>query len=169
MRYLYKKTLEKGEVNRFENEFIRSCYVKILKPTPFHLTIKAEKVTLSLLMSRLYFWFISVGRYRIFYLLDGDNLVHSSYVVPKCYKFPFLERGDYEIGPCLTSENYRKRGVYSYMLQLITTNPEFDNPEFYMIVSGDNYPSIRGIEKAGFQRCGTVKKTKIFKKFRLER
>lgn len=169
MRYLYKKTFERNVQNPFENEFIRSCRVEVLKPSFLHLTIGTETVNFSLLLSRLYFWFISSGKYRIFYLMDGDNLVHSSYVVPKCYKFPFLEKGDYEIGPCITSGDYRRRGVYSYMLQLIATNPDFENADFYMIVRSDNIPSIKGIEKAGFQRCGTVKKTRVLRKFRLER
>jgi len=102
-------------------------------------------------------------------LIDGENIVHYSYLVPKCYKFPFLGREDYEIGPCVTNDSYRRKGSYAYMLEHITKDIKFEKSCFYMIVSDDNLPSIKGIEKAGFLRCGNLIKTKFLKIYRKEK
>ena len=101
-------------------------------------------------------------------MLHGDEVVHTSCVVPKCGKFSFLKKGDYEIGPCVTSEKFRGRGVYQYVLRHITSQQMFQGANFYMIVREDNFPSVRGIEKSGFLRCGTVTKTRWLKNYKKE-
>lgn len=170
LRYLYCKEYHFTASPAFENDFLRICAVKVFKPTLFSLRFAGrERISLSVLLSRLYFWLITFGKYRIYYLLDGDRIVHFSYVVPRCVKFPFLGKNEYVIGPSVTSERYRRKGSYVYMLDAITSLAEYKNATFYMIVSADNLPSVKGIEKAGFIRCGRVSKTRISKIFRLEK
>ena len=53
------------------------------------------------------------------------------------------------------------------MLHYITSIVGTQKTFFYMIVDENNIPSIKGIEKAGFQRCGSVYVTGIMKKYRL--
>ena len=168
MRYLYRKHYTDISNSDFRNEFLDSCSILVLKPHPFNIRLKYETLNMKQCLSRLYFWLITFGRYRIYFLCHGSDIVHSSFVVPKCYKFPFLRSVDYEIGPCVTSSDYRRRGSYTYVLDYITSCYEFKDAEFYMIVNNTNKPSIKGIEKAGFEKCGTVRKTKFFNKYKLE-
>lgn len=43
----------------------------------------------------LYWSFITNGKAKIYIILDNNNeIIHSSYVIPHCYKFPFLRGGD---------------------------------------------------------------------------
>lgn len=137
----------------------------VSKPDPLHLTRKEEHIGFSAKLVRLYFWVITFGKYRIYYLLDNDRVVHTSYLVPKCSKFPFMGKNDLEIGPCFTEEQYRRKGGYAYMLERITTSAEYENAHFYMIVRDTNLPSVKGIEKSGFERCGTIVRTKLLKRY----
>lgn len=106
-------------------------------------------------LSRIYFWLLSRGKLKIYYILSEDGQVaHTSFVVPRCGKFPFLGQKDYEIGPCQTAEEYRGKGLYGMALHRITSEKGNEQADFYMLVSEDNAASIRGIEKAGFSRDG---------------
>ena len=58
-----------------------------------------------------------LGKSYIYYSKDNTGkVVHTSYVIPKCIKFPFLSDNDYEIGPCMTIPEYRRKGIYPEVL-----------------------------------------------------
>jgi len=79
-----------------------------------------------------------------------------------------MGKWDYEIGPCFTYPKFRGKGVYPQMLKYISSNVGAENSIFYMIVDETNLPSIKGIEKAGFQKCGTIKVSRFLKRYQLE-
>lgn len=100
---------------------------------------------------------ITFGRYKKIVVLNSDNkVVHTSRVIGKCVKFPFLSRTSAEIGPCATNKEFRGQGIYPNVLKHILSNGGWD--DYYMLVHNSNTASIRGIEKAGFQRVGAVEK-----------
>lgn len=168
MYYLYTKK----HTDVFENissDFLNSCHIKVITPSPFKYKLPNERHSFKLYLSRLYFWIITGGKYEIYYLCNDSDVVHSSYLIPKCSKFPFMQKGDYEIGPCVTSENYRRHGSYHFVLNHITSQEKYKRSSFYMIVNKTNEPSIKGIEKSGFIRCGSVRKTKFLKKYVVEK
>lgn len=79
--------------------------------------IKSFKITLI----RLLFMIITFGKSYIYYCIDDSGkVIHTSYVIPKCIKFPFLSDNDYEIGPCMTISEYRGKGIYPQVLSYIT-------------------------------------------------
>jgi hypothetical protein len=55
------------------------------------------------------------------------------------------------IGDCFTKQDFRGKSIYPYMLQIAANDilKKFD--KVFVLVSSDNIPSIRGIEKAGFK------------------
>lgn len=163
MHLLYRTTDIRKEVAGEQSAFLSECQAASFKPHPFRLRISGECVSGKALLGRLYFWLITAGTCQIWYLRHDNEVIHTSYVIPRCVKFPFLGEGDYEIGPCVTNENYRSRGVYRYMLRLITASDP--DAVFYMIVRDSNVPSIKGIEAAGFQLCGKVKRTRFLKNY----
>ena len=66
------------------------------------------------------FSFLTDGKAIIVYAADkNENVMHTSYVVPRCMKFPFLGKGDMEIGPCATYPAYRGQGIYPAVLRYI--------------------------------------------------
>lgn len=79
-----------------------------------------------------------------------------------------MDKDDYEIGPCFTYPQYRGNGIYPSVLRSICNSIGNDNTTFYMIVDETNIASIKGIEKAGFKKCGIVKVTKITKRYLLK-
>jgi hypothetical protein len=99
------------------------------------------------------------GRGWVFFAGCDDTYAHYTFVTPASrYRkiFPML-RGPKAllIGPCLTEENFRGRSIYPRVLQYVVSNLADDGyGPFYIDSSPDNTPSIRGVEKAGFQRRG---------------
>ena len=113
----------------------------------------------SVYLNRIdYVWhLITLGKYKKIVVLNKDNrVVHTSCVVGKCFKFPFLSKSSAEIGPCATHSDFRGMGIYPMVLNYIRSIGEYT--DYYMLVRSDNTASIRGIEKAGFLRIGTVEK-----------
>ena len=160
MKYLYKKSRSNENVPVQDD-----LKIEIMTPTIRNLTLKEEQKSIKLLVVRIIFWVLTMGKARLYICRKGGKLVHTSYVIPKCCKFPFLSNVDYEIGPCMTYPAFRGKGYYPMMLRYISSTVGTEKTVFYMIVDEDNIASIKGIEKAGFQRCGNVYVTKIMKQY----
>ena len=160
--YCYKKT------EHIDNQKTQAdSDVRVFVPKIRQLLLSGEARSAKAAISRLLFQRTSRGKAKIYYLNDGDELMHTSYVVPKCSKFPFLGTNDYEIGPCYTYPAHRGKGIYPKMLQWICNCVGNDDTVFYMIVDESNIASIKGIEKAGLKRCGTGEVSKFTKQYRL--
>lgn len=136
-------------------------------PSLFKVYLEGEKHNFKTTFVRLYFQLMTFGKAKLFCALDEfGKVTHTSYVVPKCFKFSFLKKGDYIIGPCYTKAEHRGKGIYPQMLGYICSNVGSKSTVFYMSVDENNFPSVKGIEKAGFKNCGTVKKTRLFKRYK---
>ena len=110
----------------------------------------------------------SLFRYRIYYVLNGGKIIHTSYCSPKCFKFPFMQPNDWHVGPCHTDEAFKGRGIYPAVLKHICSELQHDNNSIYMIVDADNISSTRGVLKAGFKKVGLLNKTKGLKIYTLK-
>ncbi len=135
----------------------------------FDFKIEGEKLSFITLLSRVFFFLISKGRLAIYYVKNQENgdIMHTSYVIGKCFKFPFMAKEDIEIGPCQTAKEYRGRGIYKNVLNFINNEKSSCSKTAYMIVKTDNTPSIKGIEAAGFKRVGLLSKSKRLKVYKL--
>lgn len=163
MKYLYKNSKINSEVITSDNIEVGFFIPKIRN----RLTASGEKVGVKSLMVRFLFRIITHGKMKIFYVRQNDEIIHTSYVVPKCSKFPFLGINDYEIGPCYTNPQSRGKGIYPLMIRYICNSIGNEDSIFYMIVDETNSSSIRGIEKAGFKKCGNVEVTGLFKRYKI--
>ncbi len=163
MKYLYKHSRDSVGFKNPEN-----LNVEIVTPTiRGGLIIQGENKSFKLLAVRCLFQLITFGKAKVYCYRYNGELVHTSYVIPRCHKFPFMSKNDYEIGPCFTYPKYRGKGFYPQMLKYICSSIGAENSVFYMIVDEANLSSIKGIEKAGFQRCGTIRVSKILKRYQL--
>jgi len=67
-----------------------------------------------------YFWYIcSFGKYKIYYVMFDNSVVHFSHILPKIPRFKFMKKGDFEIGPCWTDPNHRGKNLYPCTLKKI--------------------------------------------------
>lgn len=142
--------------------------VRVFRPGIFRgFFLPGENKTGKDFVIRFCFQLMTLGKGRIYYVEENGKTMHTSYVMPRCPKFLFLGKNDYEIGPCCTYPQYRGRGLYPAVLKRICATHGDGNGTFYMIVAKNNASSIRGIEKANFQFCGYVKKTKVTRQYAL--
>lgn len=150
-----------------KEEFKISEYaIKVFQPNLFSWKLPKERLSIKTLLVRMMFYAITWGKARVVYATsESGDIMHTSYVIPKCIKFPFLQKYDYEIGPCVTNPQYRGRGIYPNVINYICGHFAQEGTVFYMIVNANNTPSIRGIEKAGFEKCGTVEKSGLLKAY----
>lgn len=141
--------------------------VKEFTPSLRGLFLKGEKFGIKTICIRLLFQVMTLGKARIYYVQNGNDILHTSYVIPACAKFSFMDRNDLEIGPCYTYPTFRGKGIYPKVLSEICRRRANDTLSFYMIVDETNFSSIKGIEKAGFVRCGSVQKSKFSRRYNL--
>ena len=111
------------------------------------------------------------GRQRIACLDDASGIVHYSFLLPSCSKFPFMKKGDCMLGPCWTRVDQRGKGIYPEMLRRLAAEHLVINPEsnVYVLARPENTASIKGILKAGFVQIGYAYKTKLLKKYYLSK
>lgn len=164
--YLYK--FDTADVKKISTDSNNEIEVKEFSPSLRKLFLKGEKVGIKAICVRLMFQLITFGKACVYYVQSGEKLVHTSYVIPACAKFPFMESDELEIGPCYTYPDFRGKGIYPKVLSEICRRRGSDAMSFYMIVDETNIPSIKGIERAGFVRCGTVHKSKFSKRYYLD-
>jgi hypothetical protein len=97
---------------------------------------------------------VKSNEYRI---QDGDILVHRSRVFQSSRLLGnFHISGPLiTIGDCFTDDRYRGLGIYPMVLRKIAYEYR-EKAQVFILVAPDNIPSIRGIEKAGFQFMGRL-------------
>ena len=149
MKYLLYKNCNKGACES------RTTRWEIISITPTLFRYLRGEVTQS-----DFFWrILSFNRYRLFVVKnEKGDVIHRSACIGKCIKFPFLKKGDFEIGPCYTEDSFRGKGIYPAVLEHILCERVGN---YYMLVREDNESSIRGIEKAGFSLVGEVQRDRL--------
>ncbi len=92
--------------------------------------------------------------YAIAVVRDGDRLVHRSYVFPPYPRFPFMARGDLQIGDTWTEPESRGKGLAR--AAVLAAVEAFSRPgrTLWYVVEDANAASIRVIERAGFRLVG---------------
>lgn len=163
--YLYK--IDSTDVKNMPMDSSDEIDLKVFTPSLHGFFLKGEKIGIKTVCIRLLFQVMTLGKAQIYYVQSGNDIIHTSYVIPACAKFPFMDRNDLEIGPCYTYPAFRGKGIYPKVLSEICRRRGNDTSSFYMIVDETNLPSIKGIEKAGSVRCGSVHKSKFSKRYNL--
>ena len=117
------------------------CY----KPGFFRLSQYGSNAVVNFL------WYITTfGRFRILFLLDGEIVVHYSYITPKIYRFPFMKINDMQIGPCATNADYQKKGIFTGVLKLIPAYYANKSDSIWTYTTLTNMASQKAFERAGF-------------------
>lgn len=136
------------------------------KISPWRLSVKGETLGLKAGLGRFVFCLLSKGNCYVFYVTapETGRVIHTSCVMGRSFKFPFMKKGDIHIGPCRTDPEQRGKGIYKAVLRHITRKTEYNTA--YMIVADSNLPSIKGIEGAGFRYSGAMERSRFLKIYR---
>jgi len=132
------------------------------KPTLLNLKLHNDASLLYL------FWYIfSLGRYRVFYIIDDKTkaIAHYSIVIPKIFKYSFMKKNDWQIVHGFTFSVYRRHQLCQFALSKILS--ELKGTNIWVGARDNNIASTNGIEKAGFKKTANVSKTRIFGIYRL--
>ncbi len=96
-----------------------------------------------------------------FFIKDLDVLVHESYLFERIYLLKSIRRTGPVIGDCFTNKHYRGQSIYPFVINYIAEKMLVDGcKEVFMVVNQSNISSIKGIEKAAFQKIASIKATR---------
>ncbi len=141
-----------------KSDILSEYTLTILKPGIFDLRKFGQGFVVNL------FWYIiTLGKFNMLQLSYLKDVVHFSYIIPKVYRFPFMKRGDIQIGPCVTFEKYQKRGIYSAVLQYLISEYYTQNRTLWIYCNENNEASRKTIEKVGFKYFGDASINKLSK------
>lgn len=94
------------------------------------------------------------NEFAVFMINKNHNVVHRSFIFPKFFRYPFMERIDLQIGNIWTHPDHRGRGLAEYAIKGIVRSFGKPKRRFWYIVEKHNTPSIRVIEKCNFRKVG---------------
>jgi RimJ/RimL family protein N-acetyltransferase len=83
-------------------------------------------------------------------IYDRQRLVHYSGFTPRYWRFPFVANGDFQIGDTWTDPEYRGKGLALFAVREIVRILAKPGRRIWYVVESRNHPSIRVVEKAGF-------------------
>lgn len=99
----------------------------------------------------LFWYFVTLGSYKIIYLKKNGEIVHYTHILPKFFKLPFLSVNDLEIGPSWTKESCRGKRIFPAIIHYIVESFNERGRSFHIFSHMDNISSQKAIEKVGFQ------------------
>ena len=92
---------------------------------------------------------------------DGA-VVHRSMIFPRYFTFPFMARGDLQIGDTWTAEAHRGRGLAAAAIAFALDRLARPGRTFWYVVHQDNVPSIRAAQSAGMRQVATAQRRRRF-------
>ena len=104
---------------------------------------------------------ITIKKPKAYIIRDAQGaIIHSTCVIPKCFKFPFMGKDDIHIGPCVTVKEYRGLGLFPYVVSSVIENELNDENSAYSMINTKNISSIEGFKKVGFLPIALMRKDK---------
>lgn len=89
--------------------------------------------------------------YRVLYLLSGSRVAHRSVLMPRYFRWPFMNRNDLQVSSTWTDPSYRGRGYATYALTLLAQLYSKPGRSIWYVTRENNIPSIKVCLSAGFQ------------------
>ena len=90
--------------------------------------------------------------YALLLRYENGKLAHRSCIFPKFYRFPFMRRGDVQVGDVWTAPAYRGRGTAARALREVLRR--FPDRAVWYVCEESNVASIRVAEGAGMRVAG---------------
>jgi len=131
-----------------------------------------------------YWWLIYLPRmilgksgFSIYWISVDGEVIHKTFLLPKCFKFPFMKPDDLFVGPVWTHPLYRRKGLSQFIFQQIKNtyndNTNITNIRFWWmwLVLETNLASVELAKRLGFSNSGlkTKKRYGIYKLYQPKR
>lgn len=88
----------------------------------------------------------------------GGVLDHLSFVFPRFARFPFMKRGDLQIGATWTRPEARGQSLATRAIYEIVARTREPGRAYWYLTEAANVASVRAVEKAGFTLAGEGEK-----------
>lgn len=138
-----KKLFRKFNIKAIEVFVYKMDYVKSLNVNDLSFKIDVQQIN---------------NDKKRYYIEDNGILVHDSFLYEKVYLLRLINKKGPVIGSCFTNIKYRGQSIYPYVINRIAVDElNSGKKEVFMIVDQDNISSIKGIEKAGFEKLVSIK------------
>jgi len=112
------------------------------------------------------FFFIGIFKrdnYFYYRFFDKTKLASSFLVVPRFFKWPYMDKGAVQFTYVMTSSNYRGRGLaWQGIYKAYNDLKKNGINQFWYITDSENLASQRLAEKMGFELVGKLEPTKRF-------
>ena len=99
--------------------------------------------------------------YSAVIIKDNDKFVLKMLVVPRYFKWPFMGPNDLQFIYGTTNPDYRRLGVARIAMDIAISHLSTDGRKFWGVISEDNQPSIKWVEKVGFLYVGKIEERKL--------
>lgn len=110
-----------------------------------------------------YLSFFKNDYYTILTIYHDRCLIHYTCLIPPFFQTPFMNDQDLQVGPIWTSKQFRRKGLAKFGISSMTSQYSQNIRKFWYIVRKENKPSIKLIDKLGFEYYGEgVKKNGLF-------
>jgi RimJ/RimL family protein N-acetyltransferase len=100
--------------------------------------------------------------YSVALVRESGMTIHRSFVFPGYPRFPFMAPRDLQIGDTWTHPLHRGRGLAGEAIVAALQEHGQAQRRFWYVVSAENLPSIKVVEKIGFSMVGTAVRTKKY-------
>lgn len=100
--------------------------------------------------------YLRKGHYKVYYLAIDGVLVGYNVLSPGGRRLSFSTSDDIVTGPVFIDPAYRSKGYNKLMKRLCYANCSYDYQYVYGWVDKTNIPSIKSVEKMGFEKVGEV-------------
>lgn len=127
------------------------------KPTlfaPFYYNMEPMRFVRRI---RLMDEYLRKGHFKVYYLAIDGVLVGYNVLAQGGRRLSFSTSSDIVSGPAFIDPNYRSKGYNKLMKKLCYSNCNYDYDYVYNWVDKTNIPSIKSVEKMGFEKVGEVK------------
>lgn len=98
-----------------------------------------------------------------FFIKVGTTIIHESFLYERLFVLRILRKNGPAIGDCRTIDSYKGQSIYPFVIHHIAYEEIQKNQrkEVFIAVHPSNISSIKGIEKAGFQRYAQIKAKRL--------
>lgn len=136
------------------NDLITYCF----EPTLFCLVPQQIKHSFSI-TERIRLLLRVLRGYLVYYQMSGNTMASYCFI-KKNYlcKYAFLEKRDVLINPYYVSADFRGCGLGGQLIRVAIDDKQTDWDRVFAVVKEDNFPSIRTLDKLGFERIGFSRK-----------
>ena len=130
------------------------CAVYVFTPSVFRLVPPRIRHSFSVI-DRAKLLLRVLNGYYVYYETDADKMMGYCFLKRNYLrKYAFLQKQDVLINPYFVSPEYRGNGLGGKLIKAAISDSETSWKTVYAVVKEENMPSIRTLEKLGFQKVG---------------